>query len=66
MHKNNIQNPRLLTLVLALTLLFCGRVRAQNQPPKSIQLSVDATRAPQKVLHAELDIPASPGPLTLY
>ena len=66
MHKNNIQNPRLLTLVLTLTLLFCGRVQAQNPPPKSIQLSVDATRAPQKVLHAELDIPASPGPLTLY
>ena len=31
-----------------------------------IKISVDATHAPQKILHANLQIPASPGPLTLY
>ena len=31
-----------------------------------IRLSVDASRAPQKILHAHLQIPVQPGPLTLY
>src|SRR5947209_20494952 len=33
---------------------------------RPIELSVDATGAPRKLLHARLVIPASPGPLTLY
>ena len=33
---------------------------------KHIELSVDATEAPRKLLHARLVIPATPGPLTLY
>src|SRR4029077_9572063 len=31
-----------------------------------IVLQVDATEAPRKIYHAELHIPASPGPLTLF
>src|SRR5437588_11475154 len=31
-----------------------------------ITLQVDATEAPRKIYHAELHIPASPGPLTLF
>ncbi len=31
-----------------------------------IRLFVDASRAPQKILHAHLQIPVHPGPLTLY
>ncbi|HVO81717.1 MAG TPA: hypothetical protein VMT28_13360 [Terriglobales bacterium] len=31
-----------------------------------ISLSVDASEAPRKILHAQLQIPASPGTLTLY
>jgi predicted metalloprotease with PDZ domain len=33
---------------------------------RPIELSVDATEAPRKLLHARLLIPAAPGPLTLY
>jgi len=38
----------------------------QATSAQPIRLSVDATRAPQKILHSNLQIPASPGPLTLY
>jgi predicted metalloprotease with PDZ domain len=31
-----------------------------------IKLAVDASRAPQKILHAHLQIPVTPGPLTLF
>src|SRR5207244_1356498 len=31
-----------------------------------ITLHVDATEAPRKIYHAELNIPATPGPLTLF
>src|SRR6202030_4418717 len=37
-----------------------------KQPPGPISISVDATEVAQKVLHAELSIPTTPGPLTLY
>jgi predicted metalloprotease with PDZ domain len=49
--------------------LFClaftatGRAQSGSAP---IEISVDATHAAQKILHAELKIPATPGPLTLY
>lgn len=49
---------------LALALLTCPRLPAQSAA-HNIKLSVDATRATQKILHAQLEIPASPGPLTL-
>ena len=32
----------------------------------SITLQVDATQAPQKIIHIRMAIPVSPGPLTLY
>jgi predicted metalloprotease with PDZ domain len=31
-----------------------------------IKLTVDATQAPQKILHTHMEIPVQPGPLTLY
>jgi predicted metalloprotease with PDZ domain len=34
--------------------------------PAPIRLSVDATQAPQKILHAHMMIPVQPGPLTLF
>ena len=37
-----------------------------GEPARPIELSVDATAAPRKLLHARLVIPAAPGPLTLY
>ena len=34
--------------------------------PRPIELSVDATEASRHLLHAQMKIPVSPGPLTLY
>ena len=43
-------------------LLFTATLVAQTAP---IQLRVDATAAPQRILHAHLTMPVQPGPLTL-
>lgn len=53
---------------LAMALLGASLAWGQrtNQPPGPIRIKVDATQVAQKVLHAELLIPAEPGPLTLY
>jgi predicted metalloprotease with PDZ domain len=45
-----------------LPLLLASALFAQSGP---IQLRVDATAAPQRILHAHLTMPAPPGPLTL-
>ena len=59
---------------------FAGSARAQAQGdtpaqpqaaatpsgPAPIRLAIDATQAPQKILHAHLQIPVQPGPLTLF
>ncbi len=55
---------------LALTLLSLGgavRASAQPGPGKggTIQLSVDLTDAPRRILHATETLPAAPGALTL-
>src|SRR5262249_44945562 len=43
-----------------------GRAAAPPAPPaQTIKLSVDATRAPEKLLHATMQIPVRPGLLTL-
>src|SRR5438046_10559739 len=42
-------------------IVFC--IPAFAQP---IQLRVDATEAPRKIYHAELSIPATPGPMNLF
>lgn len=57
-----------ISLGLALTLWFpvCRIVSAQGMPPAPITISVDATHAQQRILHSNLHIPATPGPLTLY
>jgi predicted metalloprotease with PDZ domain len=49
-------------LAAACSLLAAPLALAQSTP---IKLDVDATDAPRKILHARLQIPASPGPLTL-
>src|SRR6266446_5547222 len=52
--------------VCALLATVCSQARAQNPSTRPIINSVDATHAPQKILHSELQIPAPPGSLTLY
>jgi predicted metalloprotease with PDZ domain len=47
----------------ALFLALLVSARAQTARP--IQLTVDLTDAPRKILHAQLSIPVQPGPLTL-
>jgi hypothetical protein len=61
-----MSNPRL-TLgrycaALAAALLLTPAARPQNVP---VSLHVDLTDAPRKLLHAQLRLPAKPGPLTL-
>jgi predicted metalloprotease with PDZ domain len=51
-------------LSAALLLMGGGRAQAQKQP-QPVRLTVDATQAPQKILHAHLEMPVQPGPLTL-
>ena len=48
-------------LTVLLLLLLSASLFAQS----AIELSVDASSAPKKMLHAHLVIPAAPGPLTL-
>jgi predicted metalloprotease with PDZ domain len=49
----------------AAALLVPGMAVAA-EPSRPIELTLDATQAPRKLLHARLVIPAEPGPLTLY
>src|SRR2546423_11047658 len=49
--------------VAFVLLLLCTAVAFAQQP---IRLRVDATEAPRKIYHAELNIPATPGPMTLF
>jgi predicted metalloprotease with PDZ domain len=56
----------LVAIPIALTLIAATAARAQLSPPGPITISVDATHAPQRILHAKLAIPVRPGPMTLY
>ncbi len=52
--------------VIGVCLALSASARAKTPPPGPITISVDATDAPRRVLHAKLQFPAQPGPLTLY
>ena len=56
----------LVAIPIALSLIATTTARAQLSSPRPIVISVDATHAPQRILHAKLEIPVRPGPLTLY
>jgi predicted metalloprotease with PDZ domain len=43
-----------------------ANLSAQPAANRPIELSVDATEAPRRLLHAQMKIPVSAGPLTLY
>jgi predicted metalloprotease with PDZ domain len=53
-------------LIAAWLALVAVPVCAQNPPPGPITIAVDATDAPRRLLHAKLQFPVKPGPLTLY
>ena len=52
-------------LVLVLVCGCVNQVWAQTAATP-LRLRVDASQAPQKILHAHMEIPVSAGPLTLY
>jgi predicted metalloprotease with PDZ domain len=52
--------------VLLLELAVWGVASSLAQTPITIGLTVDATRAPKKILHTRMLIPVKSGPLTLY
>ncbi|MGE5327056.1 MAG: M61 family metallopeptidase [Deltaproteobacteria bacterium] len=54
------------SIILALAVFAAGATVKAETPPGPIRLEVDASRAPQKILHARLQIPVHPGPLVLY
>jgi predicted metalloprotease with PDZ domain len=59
------------TLVIALavaSLLVCGSVNAAvaQTAAAPIRLRVDASQAPQKILHVHMEIPVQGAPMTLY
>jgi predicted metalloprotease with PDZ domain len=61
---------RTATLVLVLSAVggFAQKSKVPAATPAStpIRIAVDASRAPDKILHSTLQIPVKPGPLTLY
>ena len=57
--------PRTIS-ALSFVFILCIRLSAATSAAPHITLTVDATQAPRKILHAQLTIPATPGTLTLY
>lgn len=57
----------LLIFCLAVSLVFSRPARGQQAaaPSGPIGIAVDATDAPRRILHAKLQFPVQPGPLTL-
>ena len=55
-------------VMAALSVLVCGSVNVAMAQSAAlpIRLMVDASSAPQKILHARMEIPVSAGALTLY
>lgn len=51
-------------LRVSIVIAFASLLHAQ-QNSNIIQLAVDATDAPRRILHARMTIPAAPGPFTL-
>ncbi|MDH3521002.1 MAG: M61 family peptidase [Myxococcales bacterium] len=63
-----MQLERHLSAVIALTVLACflpGAPATAERASQPIDLHVDMSRAPQRILHARLALPVQPGPLTL-
>src|SRR5271168_713337 len=54
-----------LALGLLMLMGVAGVARAQTAAAP-IRLIVDASQAPQKILHTHMEIPVKSGPLTLY
>ncbi len=62
---NQLRQSFLLSLIVLAACAAAAPLRAA-EPPGPIRLEVDATRAPQKILHTHMEMPVKPGPLVLY
>jgi predicted metalloprotease with PDZ domain len=51
---------------LLFEVVLLGAASLLAQSPLSIDLTVDATHAPEKIVHTHMVMPVKPGPLTLY
>src|ERR1700693_4511971 len=65
------KNPFVLAALIVANLFAAATVHAQSRTqapsaPGPIRLVVDASQAPQKILHTHMQIPVQPGPLVLY
>src|SRR6476620_6349710 len=63
--KENSMRTSPLVLVL-IALIMCPLASRAATAAPHINIAVDATDAPRKILHAQLTIPATAGTLTLY
>jgi predicted metalloprotease with PDZ domain len=61
---NRVVRRKLAVWILVVSTALCAHAQVSSRAP--IKIFVDATQAPRRVLHSQLEIPASPGPLTLY
>ncbi len=61
MNSNRVRIPMLL-----LQLVVLGVASLLAQSSVTISLTVDATQAPEKILHTHMVMPVKPGPLTVY
>ena len=67
MFRTILRNLVAVILIAGGILLAEAAASAQMaQGPGTIRLAVDASQAPQKILHIHMQIPVKPGPLTLY
>jgi predicted metalloprotease with PDZ domain len=53
-------------IVLAAVISMGGRSATAQTAPGPIRLVVDASQAPQKILHVHMEFPVKPGPYTLF
>lgn len=63
---HTFRRPRALFVILVLLAPATRASAAEPSFPRPIELHVDASEGPRRLLHAKLTIPAKPGPLTLY
>ncbi len=61
-----IMRTVLMSVVAFVLACGCVNVAIAQSTAAPIRLTVDASQAPQKILHAHMEIPVSAGPLTLY
>ncbi len=59
-----ISRYRICIVFIFLSMIGIPVLGAQTKP--TIILNVDATQAPQQIIHTHMVMPVSPGPLTLY